>query len=59
MGVTFSLLKSNCLTTYPDKIHLPSSGIQLGVNNVNWSNKLRYHGIFISNNSKNLFDLNE
>ena len=59
MGVTFSLLKSNCLAIYPGKIHFPSSSIQLGGNSLNWSNKLRYLGIFITNNSKNLFDLNE
>ena len=29
MGVTFSLLKSNCLAIYPGKIHFPSS-IQFG-----------------------------
>ena len=27
MGVTFSLLKSNCLAIYPGKIHFPSSSI--------------------------------
>ena len=59
MGVTFSLLKSNCLAIYPGKIHFPSSSIQLGGNSLNWSNKLRYLGISITNNSKNLFDLNE
>ena len=41
------------------KIHFPSSSIQLGGNSLNWSNKLHYLGIFISNNSKNFFDLNE
>ena len=59
MGVKFSFLKSNCLATYPGKIHFPSSSIQLGGNSLNWSNKLRYLGIFITNNFKNLFDLNE
>ena len=59
MGVTFSLLKSNCLARHPGKIHFPSSRIQLGGISLNWSNKLRYFGIFITNNSKNLFDLNE
>ena len=58
VGVTFSLLKSNCLVINRGKIHLPSSSIQLGSNSLKWSNKLRYLGIFISNNSKNLFDLN-
>ena len=53
MGVTFCLLKSNCLATYPRKIHLPSLSIQLGGNCLNWSNKLRFLGIFITNNSKN------
>ena len=32
MGVTFSLLKPNCLAIYPGKIHLPSSSIQLDGN---------------------------
>ena len=59
IGVTFSLLKSNCFAIYPDKIHFSSSSIQLGGISLNWSNKLRYLGIFITNNSKNLFDLNE
>ena len=59
MGVTFSLLKSNCLAIYPGKIHLPSSSIQLGGNSLNWSNKLFYFGSFNTNNSKHLFDLNE
>ena len=59
MGITFSLLKSNRLAIYPGKIHLPSSSIQLGGNSLNWSNKLRHFGIFITKNSKNLFDLNE
>ena len=35
MGVTFSLLKSNCLAIYPDKMKLPSSYIQLGGNSLN------------------------
>ena len=35
MGVTFSLLKSNCLATYFSKIHLSSSSIQLGDNSLN------------------------
>ena len=30
MGVTFSLLKSNCLAINAGKIHFPSSSIQLG-----------------------------
>ena len=55
----FSLLKSNCLAIYPGKIHFPSSSIQLGGVSLNWSNKLRYLVIFITNNSENLFDLNE
>ena len=59
MGVTFSLLKSNCLAIYPGKIHFPSSSIQMGGISLNWSNKLHYLDIFITNNSKNLFDLNE
>ena len=59
MGVTFSLLKLNCLAIYPGKINFPSSNIQLGGNSLNWSNELRYLGIFITNNSKTLFDLNE
>ena len=59
MGVTFSLLKSNCLAIYPSKIHLPSSSIQLGGNSLNWSNKLFYFGSFNTKNSKHLFDLNE
>ena len=59
MGVTFSLLKSNCIAIYPGKIHFPSLSIQLGGINLNWSNKLRYLGIFITNNSKKFFDLNE
>ena len=59
MGVTFSLLKSNCLAIYPGKIHFPSSSIQLFSNSLNWSNKLRYLSIFITYNSKNLLDLNE
>ena len=44
---------------YPGKIHLPSSSIQLSSNCLNWSIKSLYLGIFITNNSKNLFDLNE
>ena len=56
---TFSLLKSNCLAIYPDKIHFPSSSIQLGGISLNWSNKLRYLGIFITNNSKFFFYLNK
>ena len=44
---------------YTPKIHLPLSRIQLGVNSLNWLNKFRYLGIFIANNSKNLFDLNK
>ena len=59
MGITFSLLKSNCLAKYPGKIHLPSSSILLGGNSLNWSDKLCFIGICIDNNSKNLFDLNE
>ena len=59
MGVTFSMLKSSCIAIYPGKILLPTSSIQLYGNSLNWSNKLRYLGIFITNNSKNLFDLNE
>ena len=59
MGVTFSLLKSNCLATYPGKIRLPSSSIQLSGNCLNWSNKLHFLGIFITNNSKNFFNLKE
>ena len=59
MGVIFSLLKSNCLAICPGKIHLSSSSIQLGDYKLNWSNKLRYLGTFITNNSKNLFYLNE
>ena len=59
IGVSFSLLKSHCLAIYPGKIHFPSSSIQLGGNSLNMSNKLRYLGIFIINNFKNLFDLNE
>ena len=59
MCVTLSLLKSNCLAIYPGKIHFPLSSIQLGGNSLNWSNKLRYLGIFITNTSKNVFDLNE
>ena len=59
MAVKFSLLKSNCLAIYPSKIHLPSLNIQLGGNSLNWYKKLRYIGIFITNNSKNLFDLNK
>ena len=39
MGVTFSLLKSNCFAIYPGKIHFPLSSIQLGGNSLNWSNK--------------------
>ena len=39
MGVTFSLLKSNCLAIYPGKMHFPSSSIQLGGISLNWSNK--------------------
>ena len=35
MGVTSSLLKSNCLEIYSAKIHLPSSSIQLGGNSLN------------------------
>ena len=31
----------------------------MGGNSLNWSNKLRHFGIFITKNSKNLFDLNE
>ena len=31
----------------------------MGGNSLNWSNKLCYLGIFITNNSKNLFDLNK
>ena len=54
MGVSFSILKSSCLILYPGKIYLPSSNIQLGGNSLNRSNKLRYLGIFITNNSKNL-----
>ena len=56
---TFNSLKSNCLAIFPGKIHLPSSSIQLGGKNLNWFNKLRYLCIFITSNSKNLFDLNE
>ena len=59
MGVTFSLVKSNCLAIYPGKILFPSSSIQFGGNSLNWSNKLHYLSIFITNNSKNLFDLYE
>ena len=59
MGVTFSLLKSNCHAIFPGKIHLPSSSIQLGGNSLNWSIKLRYFGIFITNNTENFFYLNE
>ena len=47
MGVTNSFLKSSCLAIYLGKIHLPSSSIQLVVNTLNWSNKLRYLGIFV------------
>ena len=57
MGVIFCLLKSYCLAIYPDIIHLPSS-FQLGGDSLNWSNKLCYLNIFITVNSKNLFDLN-
>ena len=56
MNVTFSLLKYNCRAIYPGKIYLPLSRIQLDDNSLNWSNKLRYLGIFNTNNSKNLFD---
>ena len=59
MGVIFSLLKSNCSAIYPGKIHFPSSSIQLSGKSLNWFNKLRYLGILITNNYKNLFDLNE
>ena len=61
MGVTFILLKSNCLAIglFPGKIHLSSSSIQLGGNSLNWSSKLCCLGIFITNNSKNVFDLHE
>ena len=40
MGVTFSLLKSNCLAIYPGKIHFPSSSILFDGDSLNWSNKL-------------------
>ena len=33
--------------------------MQLGGKSLNWFNKLRYLDIFITNNSKNFFDLNE
>ena len=59
MGVTFSLLKSNFLAIYPGKIHFPSSSIQFGGSSLHCCNKLRYLGIFITNNSKNLFDVND
>ena len=59
MSVTFSLLKSNCLAIYPGKIYFPSSSIQLGGISLSGSYKLRYLDIFIINNSKNLFDLND
>ena len=35
VGVTFSLLKSNCLAKYPGKIQLPSLSIQSGGNCLN------------------------
>ena len=35
MGVTFNLLKSNCLVIYPSKIDLPLSSIQLDGNSLN------------------------
>ena len=59
MDVKFSVLKSNFLAICPGKIHLLLSCIQLGGNSLNWFNKLRFFGIFITYNSKNLFDLNE
>ena len=44
---------------YPSKIHFPSSSSQLSGNSLNWSNKFTLPWFFITNNSKNLFHLNE
>ena len=59
IGVTFSLLKSNCLAIYLGKIQPPSSNIQLGGISLNWSYKLRYLGISITNYYTKFFYLNE
>jgi hypothetical protein len=60
MGITFSHAKSKCLAIYPyNSYRVPVSS--LCINNVNlpWVFKLRYLGIFITNNSKQVFDVTD
>ena len=60
MGITFGHAKSKCLAIYPGYgTKIPAS--TLCINNVNlpWVTKLRYLGVYITNNSKNIFDVSE
>ena len=55
----FGPSKSYCLAIYPDKIHIPSSDIDLNGQKLKLIDKLKYLGVYIINNFKQLFDVSE
>ena len=58
-GMFFGPSKSHCLAIYPGKIHIPCSDIDLNGQKLEWIDKLKYLGVYITNNFKQLFDVNE
>ena len=58
-GMSFVPSKSHCLTIYPGKIHISCSDIDLNGQKLKLIDKLKYLGVYIKNNFKQLFDVSE
>jgi hypothetical protein len=60
MGITFGHAKSKGLAIYPGCVNrVPVSSLSINGIDLPWVAKLRYLGVFITNNSKNVFDITE
>ena len=57
--MSFGPSKSHCVAIYPGKIHIPCSDIDLNGQKLKWIDKLKYIGVYITNNFKQLFDVSE
>ena len=58
-GMSFGPLKSHYLAIYPGKINIPCSDIDLNGQKLKRIDKLKYFGVYITNNFKQLFDVSE
>ena len=59
MGITFGHVMSNCLAIYSHSTVIYSFFISANGVNLLWVTKIRYLGIFINNDSQNLFDVSK